>query len=121
MSQPAGCTVPTTISTSAVHATVKSLNGYVYETYSADSGNLLTLKISGGCSLAGSYGVTGSFTAKRAELGTEQQTQSLTLSPEVDAAVGSVLHFGASSTLLVTGNLVEELASGQQYGAFALR
>lgn len=113
LSQPTGCTVAKSLPTVSLRSSLRNVSGYDYQTFAPTLGPtspLMMVQIEG-CSAAGSYQLTGSFTGKGTQDGVMATSQALEFSPTIDAAFGTWIMSGKAATT-ITGSMKWVLSGG---------
>jgi hypothetical protein len=108
LTEPAGCTVPSTMGTASLATSLIEVGGKWYVKFQPVGETIISVQING-CSLSGTYPWRGSFSALAEPSGTQLSMQPLAFSPTIDEAAGTGM-FASGNPVTITGNQLVSLS-----------
>jgi hypothetical protein len=117
MKKPAGCSVPTSITTAALKTAIYEEGATVYDKFEPASGTTFVNIPVTGCAFEATAPVTGTVFGKSPNAtGVEVVGQKLAFSGAINTTAGGALKFAGAAAAL-TGTAVNEVTSGAAFGA----
>jgi len=117
MVKPAGCSIPTSLTTAALKTAIYEEGATVYDKFEPASGTTFVNIPVTGCAFEATAPVSGTVFGKSPNAtGVEKTGQSLSFSSAINTTAGGTLKFAGAAAAL-TGTAVNELTSGAAFGA----